>query len=151
MWLQNTAWVIPASQSVHIASLSVLFASALMLNFRLLTARRGGRKISEISRVALPAIWAAMVFLFITGSIQTIAEPMRQFVAPAFWAKILMIAIVLLLTWMFSREIRRRAEQWDSAASRPKSAVAFSLASTMLWTAIIACGRFIGYTYQLYL
>jgi hypothetical protein len=149
--LQNAEWVIPTSQSIHIASVSVLFASAIMINMRLLGVGIKGRSVSRLSRTALPWMWAALSMLLVTGSIQTIAEPVRQFVAPAFWAKMIMIVIVSLLTVWFSRSVRENAPTWDSKDARPGSAKAFALLSSTLWVAIIVCGRFIGYTFSFYL
>jgi hypothetical protein len=92
----------------------------------------------------------ALVVLLLTGLVQTIAEPVRQFVAPAFWWKMFMIICVLALTVCFARAVRRNAEKWDTPA-RSASAKSFALISLGLWIAIIFCGRFIGYTWELYL
>ena len=87
--------------------------------------------------------------LLLTGAVQTIAEPVRQFVTPAFWTKMAMILIVVIMTAIFVRKVRANATGWDAAGSRPRSARAFALSSSMLWILIIVCGRFIGYTWAL--
>jgi hypothetical protein len=46
--------------------------------------------------------------------------------------------------------VRRNAALWDAASSRPWPAKIFAVLSTLLWLAIIVCGRFIGYTWSFY-
>ena len=95
-------------------------------------------------------MYRALVVLLLTGAVQTYAEPMRQFVAPAFWSKMVMIVCAVALTIWFSRTVRAHAAEWNSPATRPPAARIFALVSIALWIAIITCGRFIGYTYQFY-
>jgi hypothetical protein len=143
--LQTHSWVIPTSQSIHILAVSIVFASACMLNWRFWGARRSARSTLQLSSLMQRMWWGLAVLLF-TGLVQTIAEPVRQFVTVAFWAKMVMIIIVVAVTAQYMKTVRRRAAEWDDDSSRPPGARAFAVASTLLWLAIITCGRFIGYT-----
>ena len=147
---QNHAWVIPTSQSIHILAVSVVFASACLMNTRILGLGTRGRTVSQLSNAVLPWMWRALVVLLLTGFVQTVAEPVRQFVTPAFWAKMVMIVIVATMTALYAGVLRRHGAAWDNASSRPSAAKVFAVVSTLLWLAIIACGRFIGYTYTFY-
>lgn len=147
---QDTLWVVPTSQSIHIVCLSVVFCSALMINLRLLGVGRSGRSVSELVTHLVPWMWYALVLLLLTGTVQAIAEPARQFVTPVFWIKMLLIVVVALMTRLFSRTVRRNAAAWDSASTRPAGAKWFAAASILIWIAIITCGRMIGYTYSYY-
>lgn len=148
--LQDVLWVVPASQSVHLIALAVVFSAALMINLRLLGLGAGGRSVSQLVDTLVPWMWRGLGALLLTGAIQTIAEPLRQFVAPLFWAKMLMIVVVVLATVVFARAVRSNAPRWDAAATRPAAAPLFAVATTLLWLAIIVCGRFIGYTWAFY-
>jgi hypothetical protein len=147
---QNHAFVIPTSQSIHILAVSVVFASACMINLRLLGLGASGRSVSQLSTTLVPWMWRALVVLLCTGLIQTIAEPVRQFVTPAFWAKMIMVVIVSIMTAVYAGALRRNAAAWDEPSTRPLLAKVFAVLSTLLWLAIIACGRFIGYTWSFY-
>ena len=149
-WLQNEAWVVPTSQSIHIVSVSVVFCCAVMISLRLLGVSASGRSVSQLVDTLVPWMYRALAVLLLTGLVQTVAEPVRQFVAPVFWWKMLMIICVLALTVCFARAVRRHAAKWDTAP-RPASAKWFALISLGLWVGIIFCGRFIGYTWELYL
>ena len=149
-WLQNETWVVPTSQSIHIASVSVVFCCAVMISLRLLGLSASGRSVSQLVDTLVPWMYRALAVLLLTGVVQTIAEPVRQFVTPVFWWKMFMILFVLALTLWFARAVRRNAAQWDRTA-RPVGAKWFALTSLCLWVGIIFCGRFIGYTWELYL
>jgi hypothetical protein len=148
--LQDHAWVVPTSQSVHILAVSIVFGSACMINLRLLGVGRSGRSVSQLSNTLVPWMWGGLTVLLLTGCVQTLTEPVRQFVTPMFWAKMMMIVVVATMTAWYANAVRLHAPQWDAAASRPLRAKSFAIFSTLLWLAIIVCGRFIGYTWSFY-
>jgi hypothetical protein len=148
--LQDQAWVVPTSQSIHIIAVSIVFGSACMINLRLLGVGRSGRSVSELSNTLVPWMWRGLGVLLTTGLIQTVAEPVRQFVTPMFWAKMLMIMVVATMTALYAGAMRRNAPEWEGTSSRPLRAKVFAILSTLLWLAIIVCGRFIGYTWSFY-
>lgn len=148
---ENAAWLVPTSQSIHIISVCVLFTSAILISMRILGVTSIGRTVSQLTDTLVPWMWGALGVLLLTGTIQTIAEPVRQFVTPVFWAKMIMIVVVMTITAVFTGKVRANAAAWDAAASRPPGARQFAIVSALLWVAIIVCGRFIGYTWSFYL
>jgi hypothetical protein len=148
--LQDHAWVVPTSQSIHIIAVSIVFGSACMINLRLLGVGRSGRSVSQLTNTLIPWMWRGLALLLLTGVIQTVTEPVRQFVTPMFWAKMTMIIVVATMTAVYAKAVRRNASRWDAPSSRPLRAKAFAILSTLLWMAIIVCGRFIGYTWSFY-
>jgi hypothetical protein len=117
---------------------------------RLLGVGAGGRSVSQLAGTLVPWMWRGLACLLLTGTVQTIAEPVRQFVTPLFWAKMAMIVVVMAMTTVFARSVHGNASRWDAAATRPASARVFAVLSTLLWVAIIVCGRMIGYTWAFY-
>jgi hypothetical protein len=146
----HSDWLIPISQSIHIISVSILFTAAILISTRLLMGANAGRTVSQLTKTLTPWMWGALGVLLLTGTVQTIAEPVRQFVTPVFWAKMIMIAVVMAMTTVFTATVRAHAPSWDLAASRPPAARLFAISSIVLWVAIIVCGRFIGWTWSLY-
>jgi hypothetical protein len=149
--LQNTLWFVPVSQSTHILSVAVLFTSAMFINLRLLGFGQGGRSLTELLDTHLPWMRLALAMLVITGVLQTITEPVRQFITPIYWYKMVLIVIVAILTVRFARTVRANAAQWNEPATRPASARSFALVSSALWITIVIFGRFIGYVWAYYL
>jgi hypothetical protein len=147
--LQNTLWVVPVSQSIHLVSLSVLFASAMMINLRLLGVGARGRSVSSLVATLLPWMWRALLVCFLTGVLQTLIEPLRQFITPIYWWKMLLIVLMALLTAWLSRTVRDDSALWDSP-ERPPAARVFAVVSSLAWMTIITFGRFIGYVWGYY-
>jgi hypothetical protein len=138
--------LIPASQSIHILALSVVFGSCLMISLRLLGVGAAGRNVSRLAQTLLPWMWWALVALLLTGLLQLIAEPARELGNTLFWLKMGMLVCVLALNLWFGRTVRAHAATWDSAVTRPANARLFAVASLLLWVGIILCGRLIAYT-----
>jgi uncharacterized protein DUF6644 len=149
-FLQDHLWIIPVSQSIHILSIAIVFTSASVISLRLLGVSASGRSISQLVGTLVPWMYRALGALLLTGSLQTIAEPVRQFVTPEFWLKMCMIVCVTLLTIGFARAVHHRSTAWDNPSTRPASAKVFAVVSLMLWLAIIVCGRLIGYVWLSY-
>ena len=148
--LQSHMWIVPTSQSIHIVSVGVLFTSALVINTRIFGIGSTGRTVPQLIDALLPWMWAALTLLVVTGTTQTIAEPVRQFVAPVFWAKMAMIVIVVATTRLYVAHLRAHAGDWTAGLTPPPGARLFAIVSSLLWIAIIVCGRLIGYTSALY-
>ena len=149
--LQDALWVVPVSQSIHIIALSVLFATMLMISLRLLGVGSAGRSVSQLANSSLPWMWRALLVLLLTGLLQTVIEPVRQFITPIFWIKMLLVAVLALMTRWFSRTVRANASVWDSPTTRPAQARVFAIASIIGWSTVIVFGRFIGYVWAYYL
>lgn len=137
--IQTTSWAIPSIQVVHIICLSALLASALMFALRI--AGRG--LVNEPLHLQAPrfarAIAVLTVALLISGTLLITAEPGRTITNPAFYAKMIMLAIALTITLWLTHVSRRQLEA-------PKGVHVAAAAFTMLlWVGIIFCGRFIAY------
>jgi hypothetical protein len=144
--LKDELWVVPTSQSIHIIAVSLVFVSALLISLRLLGAGRSGRPVSVIVARHSRLMYTSLFVLLATGTLQTIAEPAREFHSPAFWIKMALIIFGLLLTMGLARSVRTDPQRWDRADERPAWSRPHALIYITAWTAIIVCGRFIAYT-----
>lgn len=144
--LKDELWFVPTAQSIHIAVLAVVFVCALMISLRLWGIGSTERPLSAVVRKNTTWMYVGLVILLITGSLLAIAEPERQFGSPAFWLKMLLILVSLLMTALLARTVRRDPERWDARGARPGWSRPYAVAYVCAWTAIIFCGRFIGYT-----
>lgn len=137
--IQVTSWAIPGIQVVHIICLAALLATALMFSLRI--AGRG--LVSEPLHLQAPrfarTILVLVAILLVDGALLITAEPGRTITNPAFYAKMILLAVALLITLWLARVGRR---QLETPTSLHVAAAAFSM---LLWVAIIFCGRFIAY------
>jgi hypothetical protein len=142
--LQNTEFVVPLSQSLHIVGIAVLFTCSTMINLRLLGLGSSARSVSAVIGTALPWMWRALILCVVTGALQTFIEPLRQFVTTIYWWKLLLIAILAALTFDLQRRVRVQGGSWDTE-SPPASMRRFAAFSVVGWITVIFLGRFIGY------
>lgn len=142
--LQNTSFVVPLSQSLHIVGIAVLITCALTINARLLGIGARSRSTSDVITTALPWMWRALLLCALTGALQTFIEPLRQFGTMLYFYKMLLVAALAILTLWLQRMFRANASEWSSATV-PASARSFAALSTVGWVTVIFLGRFIGY------
>tara|TARA_R110001599_G_scaffold353880_1_gene601906 strand:+ start:13459 stop:13980 length:522 start_codon:yes stop_codon:yes gene_type:complete len=145
--LREQLWVVPTSQSIHIIAVSMVFVSGLILSIKLLRVGFHKRTLSSLVIRYTTLIYGGLLALLITGVIQTLAEPLRQLIAPVFWIKMSLIMLALLMTYMLSFKFSRANEQPGFTEARTAVSVIYAVLFISIWIAIIFCGRFIGYTY----
>jgi len=99
--IQTTKWVIPALQTIHILSVAVVFSSAVLVDLRLWRLLNRDVPLPEVARRFLPTIWPVLLVLLITGSLLIIGEPKRSLLNSAFYLKMALLAVAIVLTaWL---------------------------------------------------
>ena len=139
----ETWLIIPLSQSLHILGIALVMIAVGMLNLQLLGFRVTRRSFAEQTERWMPWIWTAMAVLLVTGIVQTIAEPTREIMNYTFRIKMIMLAVVLAITVVYRRQVRKDRDYW----SGERKPLAYSLASLslVLWLGIVAAGRLVAY------
>jgi uncharacterized membrane protein SirB2 len=150
-WLSNTSvslriqtvmWIIPAVQTIHILCVAIVMSSMAMLDLRLIGVAGKRQAVSRMVSRFVPWVWGALPILLTTGIILIIGEPSRELLNPYFRAKMTMLAIVILITFLVQHQNKKDASFWESR----RTAAAFAgLASLLLWVGIVTCGRWIAY------
>lgn len=140
--IQTVLWIIPAVQTVHILSVSLVMASMAMLDLRLMGLAGRRQPISRMVDRFVPWMWRVLVILATTGVILIIGEPERELLNPVFRAKMAMLATVILITLLVQSRNKRDATFWES---RRIAASATGLVSLLLWIGIVSAGRWIAY------
>jgi hypothetical protein len=143
--LATVAWLIPAIQTIHILSLATLTSAAAMVDLHVLGLLHRGQPLAAVAHRFLPWIWWPLLVLLVTGCTLIVGEPARSLRNPAFVAKMLMLAGVLLLTLVFQRGLRRDARFWEDSSTRRLGGRLVAGASLVLWIGIVFAGRWIAY------
>jgi hypothetical protein len=150
-WLSHThasevvsavTWIIPTTQIIHIVCVTIVLVPMLMLDLRMMGVIGTRQSISAVADRFIPPVWIALVILFLTGVVLTIGEPGRELLSNAFRLKMILVAIVAVITFFVQRRIKGDATFWES---RPGLAKLVALVSMMLWLAILTAGRMIAY------
>jgi hypothetical protein len=145
VWIQTTNWIIPWSQSVHIIAISLLAGVMLRMDARLLGVFGRNQTVAEMADRYMPWLWRLLVVALCTGIIQTVAEPTRQLMNPSFRWKMFLLALVLTLTILFVRQVRKNVDGWDRLPTS-YGAKLVATVSICCWISIILLGRWIAYT-----
>jgi hypothetical protein len=153
VWLETSAlggamrrwlWLYPAVEIVHIVGFVVLVGAAAMFDLRLLGVGRGLR-ITDMARHLLVPAQTALLLVLPTGLLMFTAHATEMAQNPAFRLKLALIAAAALNAALFHRRVFRTVGGWDRDAATPPAARLAGVASLVLWTGVIACGRLLAY------
>lgn len=164
--VQSALWLIPLAQTVHILAIAIVFSSVLLLDLRLVGWAGREQSIAQTARRFLPWVWGGVLVLLASGLVLIIGEPARALLNPAFQAKLVLLAVVLVLTRIVQRGLARDPAAWDApgvsaalaapgvgsvaaggALTSPAARV-LGLLSLALWVGIVVLGRWIAYVIE---
>lgn len=143
--LGEAIWIIPILQSIHILAVAMVLSSVVMIDLRLfgLTTAYSMR---QVMHRFMPFLWTGLVILTFTGIIQITAEPKRTLNAnAAFYLKMAMLAVAVLVMIGFQAYVRRHIADFDNGAKRKLLLQIAAIATLALWVAIAFAGRWIAY------
>jgi hypothetical protein len=150
-WLQNTppavavgeVWF-PWVESAHVVFLAAVAGSILMVDARLLGLASQQLRFSYVAQRLLPLTWIAFAGAAVTGGLMFMANATNYITNTPFLVKMALLAALGLNMLYFHLVTYRSVDQWD-AGRTPPAARAAGLVSTLLWLAVIAFGRWIGF------
>jgi hypothetical protein len=143
--LQETEWVVPAVQTVHILSVATVISSATFVSLRLLNVNARELTGNQVALRFLPLIWWTLPVLLVSGSLLIIAEPARSLGNPAFYVKMALLLAASALTLTYQWPLRAHGDFWERSGARVATTKLIALVSLTLWVGVIVAGRFIAY------
>jgi hypothetical protein len=143
--IQNTSWVIPGVQSIHILAIAVVMSSAIMVMLRVLGVLMRDQPTAAVARRFLPWIWYPLVVLLLSGAILIVGEPGRSLTNSVFQLKMLMLIGAVACTLTLQRPLQTDAAFWESSAGARAGGKVIALLSLGLWSCIVFAGRWIAY------
>ena len=142
VWLAQTPWSIALHESLyaytliesaHVIGIMLFVGMVVMLDLRLLGLAWKRVPISQMSARTLPWTAAGFALMMGTGSLLFYAIPIRTWHSVWFRAKMLLIVVAVINSWVF----HRRAGEF-----RPRRTAVISL---IAWLGVIGTGRMIAY------
>ncbi len=144
--LKTASWVVPFLQSIHIIMVGVVFVSILMVSLRVLGRVRADEPLLQVWDRFAPFLWTGVVLMAITGTLLTIAEPVREFMTLSYRIKMILLVVCITSAALFGRSVRRAARSSGRNLAPAPGSVRFAAVLTLaLWLAIIFLGRAIAY------
>lgn len=142
--MRDSMWLYPAVETVHILGFAILVGSVVMFDLRVLgLARRV--PVRALAGLLLPWGAAALILIVPAGLLMFTADASSLVSNRAFVLKMLLLMLAGVNAAAFHLGPFRSAARWDQDVAAPLSARLHALASLLLWTGILTCGRFIAY------
>jgi len=153
-WLEASAlaqamrgglWLYPVVETVHILGFVILVGAVAMFDLRVLGCARG-LPVDALGRHLLPWSVASLALVAPAGLMLFSAHPQDFVGNRVFLFKLGLIALAGVNALLFHMGPYRTVTAWNSGVTAPAAARVHALASLVLWTAVIGCGRFLAYT-----
>src|SRR6185436_12162078 len=77
--INDSKWLFPAIEGIHIVALALLFGAVIVLNLRLCGLMMRGRSLPQIARELAPFTFCSLVVILATGALLFISEAIRSF------------------------------------------------------------------------
>lgn len=146
MFIAESATAFPWIEVAHVLGIVVVFGSILLVDLRLIGLAGRDYPPLSFSRTILPVTWGAFIIAVITGALMFTSNPHGYFDNNMFRVKMLLLVLAGLNMFVFHLVTMRGGRVNDGPGPLPGGARIAGLISVALWLAVIACGRWIGFT-----
>lgn len=154
-WLYETALaetiranelLFPTFESIHVLAITLVLGSIAVVDLRLLGITSRNRPVTKLIREVLPVTWTAFTIAVLTGGALFSSNALKYAHNIPFQMKILLMVLAGLNMLVFHFVTYRGVGGWDEAVKPPRSARVAGGLSIAMWLAIVAFGRWIGFT-----
>lgn len=139
----------PLIESLHVVSICLVVGSIFSVDLRLLGLASTDRSVSRVMNGILPLTWTAFAVAVASGSLLFISNATKYLGNLYFDAKILLICAAGLNMAMFHALTAKDLPRWENDTRLPLPARLAGGLSILLWVAVVACGRMIGFTMEI--
>jgi len=143
--VRESVWLFPTVETVHVIALTLVLGTIIRVDLRLLGLADRDRPFSSFSRGMLPWTWASFGVAAIAGGIMFAAKAAVYAANTPFQVKMGLMLLAGINMGIFHLMGMRHIQQWD-AQTPPWNARLSGAISLLLWAAIVASGRWIGFT-----
>ena len=143
--ISQSTWMFPTIETVHVIAVATVIGAIAVVDLRLLGVASRRRPASALIGEFLPWTWAAFALAAISGGLLFASRAADYMAVPAFVAKFAIMAMAAANMLVFHLTSERRIATWDLGKPATGARVAGGL-SLLLWTAIVVCGRQVGFS-----
>jgi hypothetical protein len=154
-WLYDTPWadairanelLFPWFESFHVLAITLVLGSIAIVDLRLLGVASRNRPVTRLIREVLPVTWTAFGVAALTGGTLFASNAVNYAHNFPFQMKMLLMLLAGLNMLLFHFVTYRSVAAWDEAQRTPFAARFAGGFSITVWLAIVAFGRWIGFT-----
>jgi hypothetical protein len=144
--IRENEFLFPLLESVHVIAICLVIGTVLALDLRLLGLASVNRSVTSVARGILPLTWGAFALAVVSGGLLFISNASHYLANRYFDAKICLIGIAGLNMAIFHLGGAMDRWHWESERRLPTKARLAGGVSILVWLAVVACGRWIGFT-----
>lgn len=138
----------PFIESVHVIAICLVVGSIFVLDLRLLGLASVHRPVSRLAGAILPVTWGAFAVAASSGFLLFMSNATKYLANGYFVAKLCLILAAGVNMAIFHVISAKDLPQWEKQSLPPLRARLAGAFSILLWIAVVACGRWIGFTMQ---
>ena len=142
VYIRQSPLLFPAIEIVHIAGFIVLVGSAFLFDLRLLGVAKK-LPVKDVADYVLPWSRRSLIVVVPSGLLLFISQAEALSTNGVFGLKLILIFLAFTNAGIFHRFTFRSVSNWST--STPPAAKVAAVASLLLWTSVITCGRLIAY------
>ena len=137
----------PWIESVHVLAIVLVVGTISIVDLRLLGVASLDRPVRLLMRDVLPLTWGAFAVAALTGSLMFSSDAVNYGHNFYFRGKLILLALAGVNMAVFHLAGIGDVERWGAAAAQtPIAAKAAAAVSLLVWIAVVAFGRGIGFT-----
>lgn len=134
--LKTHVWAYPALEIVHISGIALLLGNLVLLELRVF-GMGAGLPVKDLARLSLGIAVAGFTLAAASGLLMFASQPAELLSNRAFTLKmLLLLAAGCNAAWFHGRGSLDKLDAWARAQM---------VLSTLIWLAVVACGRWIAY------
>lgn len=143
-YIRQSHILYPVIELLHILGFVFLAGSAFLFDFRLLGISKK-LPVTALARHLLPWSRRSLLIVVPTGILLFITEATTLGANRILGIKLTLILLALANAAYFHRYTFKTVSSWDRLHPTPAAARMAGIASLVLWTCVITCGRFLAY------
>ncbi|WP_431096238.1 hypothetical protein [Polaromonas aquatica] len=134
--IKTHVWAFPALEVVHISGIALLLGNLVLLELRVF-GLGSGLPVKELARLSLGVAVVGFTLAVFSGLLMFASQPAELLSNRAFTLKMLLLFIAgCNAAWFHGRGSLDKLDAWARAQM---------ILSTLIWLAVVACGRWIAY------
>jgi hypothetical protein len=139
--IRNSQYAFPIVEFFHLAALAVIGGAVLVVDMRLLGLGLKKTSVAQLASDAQPWMTGSLIVMLASGIALYSSEATKCYQSPAFWIKMISLALAMLFTYT----IRRRTAAADEQGISPFASKSVGVLSIALWFTVAWGGRWIGF------
>jgi hypothetical protein len=136
----------PWIELVHVFAITTVFGSILLVDLRLIGLAGRDYPLASLNRAIVPLTWVAFVIAAVSGTLLFVSNPITYFANSYFRVKMLLMLGAGVNMLVFHLLTMRGAAAHQEAAGPTAATRLAGYISIAIWVAVVACGRWIGFT-----